>query len=327
MEKTTLDTLNATYLHLQRLSTEDGPGIRTTVFLKGCSLHCAWCHNPESISSKPFLQWHSRLCIGCQTCILSCPNDSLSMQDGVLRIDRNVCRLCGVCTDACPANALEILGKKIYSSELIDELLKDSAFFARSGGGVTFSGGEPALQPEFTATVMETLRERGIHTALDTCGNIPRASLELILPYTDLVLYDTKLMDSGQHKQFTRAGNELILENLRWLVHYIRHDAPSVQLWIRTPLIPQATATQANLQAIAAFLTEFEDVIERWELCAFNNLCHDKYARLGMHWEYADRPLMTQAELNECQTWARTIYRKPQIVNVTGAARSEQSKG
>jgi pyruvate formate lyase activating enzyme len=327
MEQTTLDTLNATYLHLQRLSTEDGPGIRTTVFLKGCSLHCAWCHNPESIASKPFLQWQSQLCIGCQTCILSCPNDSLRMEEGILRVDRNVCRLCGECADACPANALEILGKKIYSSELIDELMKDSAFFARSGGGVTFSGGEPALQPEFTAAVMETLHEQGIHTALDTCGNVPRASLEMILPYTDLVLYDIKIMDSEQHKLFTRAGNELILENLRWLVHYIRQEAPSMRLWIRTPLIPRATTTQTNLQAIAAFLNELDDAIERWELCAFNNLCRDKYARLGMHWDYTDQPLMTQAELDECQTWARAVYQKPHIVNVTGAARFEQSEG
>jgi len=325
MEQTNLDTLTANYLHLQRLSTEDGPGIRTTVFLKGCSLHCAWCHNPESISSTPFLQWQAYLCIGCQTCILSCPNDSLSMENGVLRVDRNVCRLCGECTDACPANALELLGKKIYSSELIEELLKDSAFFSQSDGGVTFSGGEPALQPEFTAAVMETLHEQGIHTALDTCGNVPLANLKLILPYTDLVLYDLKLMDSELHKKFTRVGNELILENLHWLVDYIHDNAQNLQLWIRTPLIPQATATQENLQAIAAFLNELEsDVVERWELCAFNNLCRDKYERIGMHWDYEDQPLMRKDELDACQQWARQIYRKPQTVNVTGSARVEQ---
>ena len=327
MEQTKLDTLTATYLHLQRLSTQDGPGIRTTVFLKGCSLHCAWCHNPEIISSKPFLQWQSQLCIGCQTCILSCPNDSLSMENGILRVDRKVCRLCGECTDACPAHALEIIGKKIYRTELSEELLQDSALFARSGGGVTFAGGEPALQPEFTAAMMEILHQQGIHTALATGGNVPRASLEMILPHTDLVLYDLKIMDAGQHQRFTRADNALILENLHWLGQYIHREVPSTKLWIRTPLIPQATATKANLQAVAAFLNELErDVVERWELRAFNNMCSDKYTRLGMDSEYGDQPLMPQAALDDCQRWARESYQKPQIVNVTIVARSEQAE-
>ena len=319
------DTLTAKYLHLQRLSTEDGPGIRTTVFLKGCSLHCAWCHNPESISIKPHLQWLARLCIGCQTCVLSCPNDSLRMEDGILRIDRNRCRVCGVCVKNCPANALELLGDEIGVDELNAELLKDRAFFEKSQGGVTFSGGEPALQPEFCEAVMKTLQEAGIHTALDTCGMVPQTNLERILPYTDLVMYDLKLMDAQLHEKYTGAGNERILENLRWLAETLRKEYPQKKLWIRTPLIPGATASKENLQAIAKFLNEnLKDLVERWELCAFNNLCRDKYERLGLHWDYCEQPLMSQAELEACQEWARQIYHNPEAVHATGVASSEQ---
>ena len=317
--------LTANYLHLQRLSTEDGPGIRTTVFLKGCPLHCAWCHNPESIGKKSHIQWLSHLCIGCKTCVLSCPGGCISMENGKLRIDYKICALCGKCAEACPANALEILGKEINSQDLSEELLKDQAFFAKSGGGVTLSGGEPAHQADFCTALMKLLKEQGVHTALDTCGLVPQINLEMILPYTDLVMYDLKLMDAGQHQQFTGASNERILQNLRWLVAKVRDGSLPLTLWIRTPLIPNATAKKENLQAIAVFLNETAvDLVERWELCAFNNLCRDKYMRLGMNWNYQNQALMSRAELDECLEWTKQVYRKPQTVSVTGAARVEE---
>lgn len=325
MAEIIVDTITANYLHVQRLSTEDGPGIRTTVFLKGCSLHCAWCHNPESISIKPHLQWLERLCIGCQTCVLSCPNESLRMENGELRIDRIRCRTCGVCVNACPANALELLGRKITVEEMMQELMKDISFFTQSDGGVTLSGGEPALQPEFSAALFKELKEKNIHTALDTCGNVKKENLAMIVPFTDLVLYDLKIMDSQEHARFTGVGNERILENLIWLSEFLNQKYPEVKLWIRTPLIPGASATMQNIQAIADFLNKrIEHKIERWELCAFNNLCRDKYNRLNLHWDYDEQPLMRSEELLECEQWAKAVYAQPNTVFISGAARSEK---
>ena len=321
------NTLTANYLHLQRLSTEDGPGIRTTVFFKGCSLHCAWCHNPESISTKPHIQWLSHLCIGCKTCVLSCPGGCITMKNNDRHINIERCILCGRCVEACPTNALEMLGKQITLEDLSKELLKDSAFFEQSDGGVTFSGGEPALQPEFVAALAKILKERGIHTALDTCGLVPKANLEMILPFIDLVLYDIKLIDADLHQEFTGARNEKILENLLWLAEAMKEKQYDFSLWIRTPLIPGTTAEKENLQAVAAFLNEnLAGCIKRWELCAFNNLCRDKYARLGMQWKYDDEPLMTREELDACQDWAGQVYHDPQHVYVTGSARVEEQK-
>jgi pyruvate formate lyase activating enzyme len=247
------------------------------------------------------------------------------MDEGGRHINAARCVLCGRCVEACPTNALEMLGKQIELEELSRELFKDNAFFEQSDGGVTFSGGEPALQPEFIAVLAKILQERGIHTALDTCGLVPQANLEMILPYIDLVLYDIKLMDTQQHQEFTGAGNERILENLLWLTEMMKENQYHFSLWIRTHLIPGATANKENLQAIAAFLNEhLAGRVERWELCAFNNLCRDKYARLSMQWKYEDKPLMKREDLNACQEWARQVYQDPQHVSVTGAARVEE---
>ncbi len=315
----------ANYLHLQRLSTEDGPGIRTTVFLKGCSLHCAWCHNPESIPTQPLLQWLSRLCIGCESCVAACPQEALTFDKEGLRIDRDVCQLCGTCVEECPTNALEMLGSEISAEELTQELLKDRTFFATSEGGVTLSGGEPALQPDFCITVLQDLQSAGIHTALDTCCMVPIKNLERILPHVDMVMLDIKLMDAQAHKKFTGAGNERILENIHWVATYARTQRDDLTIWVRTPLIPGATADEGNLHAIAQFINEnLHGLVERWELCAFNNLCRDKYQRLGMQWDYRETPLMTKGEMAACEDWARHNYYAPQTVFATGAARSEE---
>ncbi len=314
-------------LHLQRLSTEDGPGIRTTVFFKGCPLRCSWCHNPESISPHAQVQWFENRCIGCGSCIEACPNHGLSRQPQGLVIDREICTGCGTCAQACPANALEQLGQEISAQALAAELLKDRVYFEKSGGGVTLSGGEPTLQPGFAEALLRELKAAGIHTALDTCGLCAHGTLERLLPLTDLVLLDVKLADNHLHRQYTGQENTLILENLRWLGEQVRQSAGRLRLWVRTPLIPGSTDSPENIQAIGEILSaSLADGLERWELCAFNNLCRDKYHRLGLIWYYQETPLYSRADLDRLEFFARQSGIDPQRVSVTGAARVEEAR-
>ncbi|HVM72165.1 MAG TPA: glycyl-radical enzyme activating protein [Anaerolineales bacterium] len=312
-------------LNLQRLSTEDGPGIRTTVFFKGCPLHCAWCHNPESLSARLQTQWFSVRCIGCQTCVKTCRNGCLSMSATGLVIDRENCQACGKCAEACPSGALEALGRTVSVPELLAELRKDRAYYEKSGGGVTLSGGEPTFQPDFAEALLRGLKEIGIATALDTCGLCSQHTLDRLLPYTDLVLFDLKLWAAELHQQFTGVSNLQILENLQYIQEYIHRQVTPIQLWIRTPLIPGATATDENLAAIGRYLADTLDgTVERWELCAFNNLCRDQYARLGLEWAYAKTPLMTRLELAHCEQAARGSGFHPELVLATGATRADE---
>jgi len=314
-----------TILHLQRLSTEDGPGIRTTVFFKGCPLHCAWCHNPESLKVHAEVQWYKNRCIGCDDCIDACELGGLTRTEDGIERNRELCTACGECVAACPTGAMELLGTVWSVDALADELEKDRVYFEQSNGGVTLSGGEPSLQPAFTLELMRELKRRGIAVALDTCGLSSWETLETLAVEADLVLYDLKLIDSGDHAQWTGARNERILANLERLAPMLRENGKT--LWIRTPLIPGATVSAANLGGISAYLAQdLPDVVARWELCAFNNLCRDKYERLGLHWQFAETPLMTKAELAQAGAWARTGGFAPERTFITGAAKFEHDR-
>jgi len=320
----TIPATTGRILHLQRLSTEDGPGIRTTVFFKGCPLHCKWCHNPESISTRMQTQWFSVRCIGCKTCVETCPNSCLTMTDNGLGIDREHCEACEERAAACPSGALEAMGKTVTVDELLTELFKDRVYYEKSGGGVTLSGGEPTFQPDFAEALLRELKEQGISTALDTCGLTSTLTLDRLLPYTDLVLFDLKLLDETKHREFTGQPNERILKNLLYVRDYVRHQEQPISLWIRTPLIPGATTSEENLRSIGRYLAEHLDgVVSRWELCAFNNLCRDQYTRLGLEWTYARTPLMTRDELAHCEQIAKTSGLRPDLVLATGATRAE----
>ena len=247
---------------VQRNSFVDGPGIRTTVFFKGCNLKCAWCHNPESQSAKPQMMFYKDKCTGCGKCKSVCP------------YHLEQCELCGKCTLYCPVDARKVCGKEHTVDEVLKEVLKDKAFYETSGGGVTFSGGECMMQIDFLAEILKKCKENGIHTAVDTAGHIPFESFEKILPYTDLFLYDIKIFDSQKHKQYVGVSNELILENLKKLFER------KAKLWIRIPIIPDVNDSIEEIQKIKDFLKTI-GTAEKIELLPYHAMGENKYRAIG----------------------------------------------
>ena len=314
--------VTAPVLNVQRMSTEDGPGLRTTVFLKGCSLTCTWCHNPESLSPNPEVVWHEWKCIGSRMCDATCERGALSRSGDRVVIDRELCNGCGDCAAPCPSTALELLGVERSAADVAGEVLRDRSYYTPAGGGVTISGGEPGLRPRFVRTVLEVCRAEGVHTAVDTCGMCSQAALDQICAAADLVLFDVKEIDEDKHRRFTGRSNKRILSNLVRISGKIGSAGGPSRLWVRTPLVPGATATEENVAGIGRFLaSRLSGTVERWELCAFNNLARDKYRRLGRCWEFEDAELLTTGELERLSDVARRSGVDPAIVVATGATR------
>lgn len=288
------------YLDIQRMSSEDGPGLRTTIFLKGCSLACAWCHNPESIAKKFQVHWVAARCIHCGSCDNVCSTGALTRDEDGIHIDRRLCSGCCACVSACPTLALECKGIDAEPEELCRELVKDRAYFGRDGG-VTLSGGEALLQ-DGTIELLRLLKQAGIQTAVDTCGMVFTEQLQAALPYTDILLYDLKLMNDADHMRWTGRGNAMILRNLGVAALWAKGNG---RLWIRTPIIPGATDSDENIRAIGDRINAIGGA-ERWELCAFNNLCTDKYQRLDIDWAFKNTPLVSKKRMEELLTIARS---------------------
>lgn len=267
--------VNGIIFDIKRYAIHDGPGIRTTVFFKGCPLSCEWCQNPESRDSSPEIALLANRCIRCGACVEVCPNADDELPIDAVSIDRERCERCGACVEACPSGARSLLGNTASVPQLITEIDKDRLFFDESGGGVTFSGGEPLMQAEFLLACLKACKQRDYHTAVDTCGHAQWQALSDIAAHTDLFLYDLKLMDAARHEQHLGVSNALILENLKNL------NELGAQIWIRFPLIPGINDDEGNLAATADFVRSLNDP-PPVHLLPYHRIGSDKYARLGI---------------------------------------------
>lgn len=284
---------------IKKFSIHDGPGIRTTVFLKGCPLQCVWCHNPEGISSKPEIHIWEQRCIACGNCVEICPNSAVSFQDGLRLWDRDVCTRCGRCASLCPAETVQLIGKTVSVADVMAEIEKDVICYDQSGGGVTFSGGEPLNQIRFLKALLESCKDQKIHTAVDTCGLSPWKNYQEIIPYTDLFLFDLKLMDEPRHKELTGASNQLILENLQRLVNQGK------QIVVRLPIIPGLNNQPENIAETRSYLQSLGSIL-KVDILPYHRIASDKYRRMQNEYKLEAIPTPTDTEMESIASQFRS---------------------
>lgn len=264
---------------IRRYSIHDGPGIRTTVFLKGCPLSCWWCHNPEGQARGIELIFRETRCIRCGACFDACPHGAVSREGEIPATDKTKCVICGSCAAVCYAEARETVGREMEADEVVAEVERDTPFYEESGGGVTFSGGEPLAQSEFLLGLLRACKDKGIHTAIDTCGLASWKTFEIIRNYVDLFMYDLKLMDEAAHRQFTGVSNDLIVRNLIALSQE-KPLRPANNIILRVPVIPGINDDDESIRQIGAFAATLPH-LDAIDLLPYHQMGLDKYARLG----------------------------------------------
>lgn len=280
--------------NIQRFSTHDGDGVRTTIFFKGCPLRCMWCHNPESQHYYKELIFHQHKCTACGRCVAKCKQGANSIVDGKIVFDRSKCTACGVCTDWCITEARELAGKEYTVDALVKEAMKDKIFYEQSGGGVTLSGGEvmASQHMDYVEEVCRKLHENGVSVFIDTSGYTDYENLKRILPYVDVFLYDIKVMDPKDHKKFIGVDNSLILENLKKL------SDEGAGLYIRLPIIQQVNATDEHIESVIHFLKENNIHARQVNLLPYHDIGKGKYASLDMEY-HEDEMSVPVSELME----------------------------
>lgn len=296
-------------LNIQHFCTNDGPGIRTTVFLKGCSLRCKWCCNPESIQPKSELAYDPKKCIGeieCGLCLKECPETAVSVlpTDGKVQIDWDLCTNCGKCVAVCPSNALYRFGQEMTVDEVLAEVEQDSTFYRESEGGITLSGGECMLQADFSASLLEEAHRRGINTAVETAGNYPWCFMEKVLPHVDTVLHDHKLTDPVRHKKWCGADNSRILANYKRAYE----TYPDKTFIARTPVIPGVNDDEEHIRAVLAFIRPYPNVV-KYELLPYHRYGETKYEFLGRVYELQDFPSLSVEKLDHLRAIIEEAFR------------------
>jgi len=281
---------------LQRMSIHDGPGIRTVVFMKGCNMHCKWCHNPETWSNKPQLQYIREKCICCCTCIKVCPNNVLSATTSSLDINFKDCNTCGICSESCCTNALSIVGEYVTIEELWEEIKKDMPYFQSSGGGVTISGGEPLLQKDFVKEFLSFCKNNNINTAIETNLSLSWDIIEELIPVTYLWMCDFKIFDSHKHREWTGIDNTSIIKNISELA------TRGANILVRTPVIPGINDTDEEIEKISQFLSPFSKTLS-YELLGFHTLGFSKYESFGMTNELEDKSSLPAKRLEELKKY------------------------
>ena len=278
---------------IQHYAVYDGPGIRTTIFLKGCPLKCLWCHNPESQELKIEISYFKEKCLGCEKCVEACPNDSLSLtQDGIIR-NKNKCTVCGSCVIACPNEVMQKIGEKMAVNEIIDIVVRDKPFYENSGGGITISGGEPTIQIDFLLNLLKAFKDNDIYTAIETCGFFKEKIIDVLVKLVDLFLFDIKLIDPNEHKRFTNVSNEKILSNFMKIHSIVGNE----RIIARIPIIPGVNTDVKTIEGIANFLKKI-GYSRPVHLMPYNKMAKTKYEKIGKGEIYQDMGDLTEEKLN-----------------------------